>query len=213
MIISVTDVPMAFPVDCKQLLDCFLPSWSHAHTRDPTLHHSTLALLLHSVEPYFQHRELFAWIYHTSIPQQHTSTQLTAEASNASVLEVRAEGSLPIDRAVDKMSFIPCAADSSIVYGTHAASIPIESVRICTRRQVSCSAGAILERGDLRVEGLVMPSCRHTTCASDAPQLWSQTVPHSPLRQISTLPSFLVAPSTNLRPPSTVQVSATTDKS
>ena len=206
---------MAFPVGCKPLLHRFLPSWSHGHTRDPTLHYGTLALLLRSIEPHFQCRGLFVYIAitATSIPQQHT-TQLTAEASNTSVLYVYAErifeGSLSIDRAIDKMSFIPCAAESSIVYETRAASIEIESVRICKRHQVSYIQCAELRRGNLHVEGLVMPSCRHATCASDAPQLWPQTVPHSPLRQTSTLPSFLVAPSANLRPPSTVQVSAAT---
>ena len=52
------------------------------------------------------------------------------------------------------------------------------------------------------------PSCLHTTRASDAPQSSSQTAPHSPPRQISTLPSFAAAPSSSLTSPSVEQRSA-----
>lgn len=47
----------------------------------------------------------------------------------------------------------------------------------------------------------VNPSCLQTTWASAAPQMSSQTVPHSPLLQNSTRPSLAEAPPTSLRSP------------
>ena len=47
-----------------------------------------------------------------------------------------------------------------------------------------------------------IPSCLQTTLASMLSHIWSHTVPHSSLRQISTRPSVLLAPPTSLTSPS-----------
>ena len=52
------------------------------------------------------------------------------------------------------------------------------------------------------------PSCLHTTWASLEPQLWSQTVPHTPPEHSSTLPCRLLLPPETLMAPSTVQLAA-----
>ena len=48
---------------------------------------------------------------------------------------------------------------------------------------------------------LLNPSCLQTTCAAGVPQKSSHTVPHSPPRHTSTLPSTGLEPFTNLTSP------------
>ncbi len=55
------------------------------------------------------------------------------------------------------------------------------------------------------------PNCPQTTCASGVPQKSSHTVPHTPLRQTSTRPSFNDCPFTSLILPS-VQSVMSSDK-